>query len=418
MLKGENSESQNITAFLENTVSKGASAKNTASLHFIDKEFKDTTGSCDGLAAVQDSASGLWGFIDKTGEYVIAPEYYGAYSFSEGLAAVNIDGKWGFIDTQGNVVLEPVYQALRTERFENGYIRVFGPDGENGNMIEYEMDHNGQKKAEVVDEISSDTRNIGILPNNIDVSYHIIADENGNFCVMDEDGKLIVRLSDLRGGTFTDCYISYLTPNYMVIYRIINGIKQEALIDYQGNTVIDFKYDELRPFRGDTYLLAHDADDSSHLIDTNGNIIRDIDIAVCPENYCAYYSDNISAYGKVIQPEGYSGYCYNSIDLFNNKTGEIFHTIDLSSASMTERQLATNFIFLENCYVTWNSSSSQYHSKLCRVYDYEGNLLEDISDEAQHLLTKYPPFIDLRNNYTQLLLPVLKENKITFLVIE
>ena len=42
-------------------------------IHFMENTFLDTTGALEGLAVVQDATSGLWGFVDSTGEYVIEP---------------------------------------------------------------------------------------------------------------------------------------------------------------------------------------------------------------------------------------------------------------------------------------------------------------------------------------------------------
>src|SRR5689334_14847220 len=57
-------------------------------------EFAAASGFSEGLAAVQistnESSSGMWGFIDKTGNIVIAPKFERALAFSEGLAAVAI----------------------------------------------------------------------------------------------------------------------------------------------------------------------------------------------------------------------------------------------------------------------------------------------------------------------------------------
>ena len=38
-----------------------------------------------------------WGFIDKTGQMIIAPTYEEAQSFHEGMAAVKLNGLWGFL---------------------------------------------------------------------------------------------------------------------------------------------------------------------------------------------------------------------------------------------------------------------------------------------------------------------------------
>lgn len=46
-----------------------------------------------------------WGFVNSSGEVVIEPQYEGAKSFSNGLAAVCVDGKWGFIDEENQLVI-------------------------------------------------------------------------------------------------------------------------------------------------------------------------------------------------------------------------------------------------------------------------------------------------------------------------
>ncbi len=50
----------------------------------------------EGLAFAKHS-NGLYGFINKQGEWVIPPQFEEARSFSDGMAAVKVNGKWGFI---------------------------------------------------------------------------------------------------------------------------------------------------------------------------------------------------------------------------------------------------------------------------------------------------------------------------------
>ncbi|MGC4052210.1 MAG: WG repeat-containing protein [Paludibaculum sp.] len=63
----------------------------------------------EGLAAVAQmtgpSRRSHWGFIDRTGRFVIEPKYFYVSSFSEGLALVSVGGKYGstgYIDQFGN----------------------------------------------------------------------------------------------------------------------------------------------------------------------------------------------------------------------------------------------------------------------------------------------------------------------------
>jgi len=66
----------------------------------------------EGLAPVAvGDPSGLFGYIDKTGKFVIQPKFIAAHSFSQGLAAVRMGKKWGYINKLGNVVINPQFQA-------------------------------------------------------------------------------------------------------------------------------------------------------------------------------------------------------------------------------------------------------------------------------------------------------------------
>lgn len=74
----------------------------------IDLKFDNYPGSfSEGLAYVV--LDGKYGYIDKQGTIVIEPRFDSAYPFSEGLAAVEIDGKWGYIDKNGKFVITPKF---------------------------------------------------------------------------------------------------------------------------------------------------------------------------------------------------------------------------------------------------------------------------------------------------------------------
>lgn len=78
----------------------------------IEPQFSEAHHFSDGLAAVK--VGGMYGYIDKTGKFLINPKYSSAEDFSEGLAAVrmrNSDGiyKSGFIDKSGKVIIKFEY---------------------------------------------------------------------------------------------------------------------------------------------------------------------------------------------------------------------------------------------------------------------------------------------------------------------
>jgi bifunctional DNA-binding transcriptional regulator/antitoxin component of YhaV-PrlF toxin-antitoxin module len=46
-----------------------------------------------------------WGYINRAGEFVIAPQFAAAHRFQEGLAGVELDGKISYIDKTGRIVI-------------------------------------------------------------------------------------------------------------------------------------------------------------------------------------------------------------------------------------------------------------------------------------------------------------------------
>lgn len=70
-----------------------------------------------------------WGYIDKTGKFVIEPQYAQAFMFSEGLAQVLTRGGTGFIDKTGKMVIAP--QTWEVSNFDGGlaFVRQNGNSG-------------------------------------------------------------------------------------------------------------------------------------------------------------------------------------------------------------------------------------------------------------------------------------------------
>ncbi|MDR1565208.1 MAG: WG repeat-containing protein [Oscillospiraceae bacterium] len=76
----------------------------------------------DGLALICN-ADDLYGYIDATGKDVIAPQFYNAGSFVNGIAAVAKNDKWGFINKKGEFIIEPTYANVASS-FAEGFCRV------------------------------------------------------------------------------------------------------------------------------------------------------------------------------------------------------------------------------------------------------------------------------------------------------
>jgi len=115
-------------------------ALGTGSVGAVDKSgnvvftIKSETGVyrpfSEGLALVQAKTDRgmMYGFIDKSGQFVISPGYPDAKSFSEGLAAVSTGfaqggaANWGYIDKTGAMVITPRFCGA--ESFHDGMAGV------------------------------------------------------------------------------------------------------------------------------------------------------------------------------------------------------------------------------------------------------------------------------------------------------
>lgn len=91
---GKNKRNRSVYGFLDEKLKVSIKAK-----------FSDVFSFADGLAGVK--YHGKWGFIDKSGKFIIKPKYRKKifYQFREGLAVVPIGKKFGYIDKSGKIII-------------------------------------------------------------------------------------------------------------------------------------------------------------------------------------------------------------------------------------------------------------------------------------------------------------------------
>jgi tetratricopeptide (TPR) repeat protein len=103
-----------------------AMVKENGSWHMIDTQgntvgtatFADAKApESSGYIAVSDT-NGRWGFIDREGNQVIEYTYFDAYSFSNGLAAVQTAVEWGYISERNELVIDSLFEWAKP--FHNG----------------------------------------------------------------------------------------------------------------------------------------------------------------------------------------------------------------------------------------------------------------------------------------------------------
>jgi hypothetical protein len=73
----------------------------------IEPQFERAYRFFEGRALVREN--GTYGFIDTSGAYAVPPSYAAAGPFSGGIAPVRPDSLWGFIDRSGTMVIAPQF---------------------------------------------------------------------------------------------------------------------------------------------------------------------------------------------------------------------------------------------------------------------------------------------------------------------
>jgi len=79
-----------------------------------------------------------YGHIDPTGQFAIPPQFDLATSFHEGRAGVCLDGKWGFIDRNGATIVPTIFD--HTDDFEDGVALVGSLPAGSGKFARYLQD--------------------------------------------------------------------------------------------------------------------------------------------------------------------------------------------------------------------------------------------------------------------------------------
>ena len=244
-------------------------------------KYEDVSFFQDGKAMVENGH--LFGFIDKNGDQIIAPEYEYASAFRDGIALVKRD-KYGFIDDKGNIHLPLEYDKLWYP--SEGMVR-FKKEGRYGFLIantgienlngynqatdfqgDYAVVNDGNNYALLDKEGNKKILPYTFLDNGGENTWMYQAD--GKFGFLNNDGSilclpqydLVMRYQEGRAGFSIDDSWGYLDEDgkmvipakYPLAWDFVNGYARMisrygfGFIDKNGNDILSPRYLEVRDF--------------------------------------------------------------------------------------------------------------------------------------------------------------------------
>jgi hypothetical protein len=173
----------------------------------LDANVRVISNFSEGVAAVSvltKDCQMKWGYIDKTGKFVIQPQFTDAKAFSEGLAAVQVGatlthpGQWGYIDKTGKFVIKPQFDdvfpsvgnfseglatiAVRNERFpdRNSLVGFIDKTGKWAIKPQFDLASSFQGGVAWVDRYDGTTSLQGYSDSNFG-GEHSLIDRSGKF---------------------------------------------------------------------------------------------------------------------------------------------------------------------------------------------------------------------------------------------
>lgn len=160
--------------------------------------FSEGLAPVSKLVAVGGKRVERTGFIDRTGKFVIKPQYEFASNFTEGLAIAVQNGKSGFIDKQGKWAIKPTYTPGWTSYYNEGYARVM-------------VKENGGYRSFLIDKAGKPI-NLGAVSDIGDVGDGLVS----------FSGNDLVGFKDLKGKTVIE-------PQFTSTWKFENGLAQVSI---------------------------------------------------------------------------------------------------------------------------------------------------------------------------------------------
>jgi hypothetical protein len=184
------------------------------------------------------------GFLDKTGKEVIPAQFERVNSFSQGLAAVEVNNKWGFIDKTGKIIIPPIYEyALDFKKYDNQVAARVVLNGANKIINELGIVIDEPFIKINADELRPFSIN-GYLRGYKDINGKVVVPEIYSLAEPFEGGYGVVFDMEKGGGLIdvTGKLMMPLTPDFLPIYSegvfIIKRNGNYELVNEQLKTVV------------------------------------------------------------------------------------------------------------------------------------------------------------------------------------
>lgn len=225
--------------------------KNLAEPHTLEN-LKEVRPMCDSLVAYYSYSKKVWGFRDAKGKAVIAPQFLEVHDFSEGLAAVKVeqDGgatKWGYVDKTGTFVIQPKYSKEPGD-FNSGLSYVINKEDryfyidKTGKIVSPEYHsatnfHNGTAFVKDADwvwfSINTSFKTLSRLPKDLRELKYVGNDIYAEDCLISPTGVALIR-------GISNPFYEDLSAAYTNSYKSLDKLPHIGYINRKGEYVLEF----------------------------------------------------------------------------------------------------------------------------------------------------------------------------------
>ena len=250
----------------------------------------------EGLAGVKKGS--YWGFVDKQGKEVIPCKYISVGSFSEGIVAVKpVNERWGYIDRWGNSISAFCYYGA--EEFEGGIAQVRKEKWCDGYLVDERYGYINTRGQEV----------FPCIYDKIFASDNVAqAQINNKWGCIDYSGNILIPF-EYEELTFVNDDLARVKQN-----------NKYGILDKSGNIIAPFIYDGMSLRMVDNMIGAR-MEGKWGVIDCKGNVITPFIYDYIDEFY-----EGIARVRKGDRRDG-KGFIYGKYGFINKEGVEIISCI-------------------------------------------------------------------------------------------